>query len=306
MKILILNPNQIHRYNWGHQLFRNEIGRQHDVVFYGEGFPDFNKNWNVKDIISKKYKKTKPDLILTYGWRYSKDFDGLCEIDDIAKAHIIMDYVRPETLQKQDDMHRKNKYNMLFVITTPALELVRKRTPDFPIAMIPFSVDINIYKKIDMIKKDIVLASFTSRSDVYPNRPKIKKAIKELNIKVIEKRIIHNQLINAINKCKITVTANNIFSSLSMRYTETLACGGLLLCDKPMDMECLGFEDKKHLVVYNGIKDFKKKIKYYIDSRHDAERIKIEKTGMDFVRKNHSCEVRVKQMTSYLNEVLGI
>lgn len=44
MKILLLSPNQIYRYNWGHQLFRNEIGKHHEVIYYGEGYLNYNKN----------------------------------------------------------------------------------------------------------------------------------------------------------------------------------------------------------------------------------------------------------------------
>lgn len=305
MKILLLNPNQISRYNWGHQLFRNEIGRQHDVVYYGPGFPKFNKNFSVKEIIKNKYKKSSPDLIMTYGWRYSKDFQGMSEVD-IPKAHIIVDYARPHGIPKQDAFHRKNGYDLLFAVTQRAHNLLVNNTPEIPVRIIPFSVDINIYKKSNVPKQDIVLASFNSRKDVYPKRIQIRKALHEMNIRVAQKKVIHQGYINLINKCKISVTANNIFGSLSMKYTEVLACGGFLLADKPEDFEFAGFENNKHMVLYTTIKDFKKKVKYYMDPKHDTERQQIETAGMKFVRKNHSCAVRVKQMTNYIHEVLGI
>ena len=305
MKILFLSPNQIHRYNWGHQLFRNEIGRHHNTVYYGEGFPHYNPLWSVQDIIKKKYGNGFPDLVMTYGWRYSKDFNGMGDID-IPKAHIVVDYGRPQGIIRQDSFHRKNKYNLLFVITQNAHRLITKNTPEMPAHIIPFSVDTNIYKPLNIPKENVVLAAFNSRPDVYPNRTKIRRALKQLGIKVIQKRVIHNQLIKAINRCKISVTSNNIFASLSMRYTETLACGGFLLADKPEDLESVGFEDGKHLVLYTDIKDFKEKVKYYMNPKHDSERQKIEKTGMKIVRENHSCKKRVEQMTKIINEVLGI
>jgi spore maturation protein CgeB len=305
MRILLLNPNQIGRYNWGHQLFRNEIGKQHQVVYYGPGFPHFNSKWSVKDIIKKKYGNSNPDLIMTYGWRYSKDFNGMSEID-VPKVHIIVDYARPQGIPKQDKFHRDNGYNLLFAITQRAHDLLVKNTPEIPVRIIPFSVDTNIYKPSGVPKEDMVLAAFNARADVYPNRSRIRAALNKMNIKTIQKRVIHRNLINMINKCKISVTSNNIFNSLSMRYTEVLACGGFLLADKPDDLEMVGLEDKKHLVLYNNIKDFKKKVKYYMDPKHDTERQLIEKTGMQFVRKNHSCEIRVKQMTGFIREVIGI
>ena len=305
MKILLLSPNQIHRYNWGHQLFRNEIGNQHEVVYYGEGFPNFDSKLYVKEIIKKIYRKSKPDLIMTYGWRYSKDFNGMGDID-IPKAHIVVDYGRPQGIIRQNSFHRKNKYDLLFVISQNAHRLITKNTPEMPAHIIPFSVDTNIYKPLNIPKENVVLAAFNSRPDVYPNRTKIRRALKQLGIKTIQKRVIHNNLIKAINRCKITVTSNNIFASLSMRYTETLACGGFLLADKPEDLESVGLEDGKHLVLYKDIKDFSKKVKYYMNPKHDSERQKIEKAGMKFVRENHSCKKRVEQMTQIINKELGI
>jgi glycosyltransferase involved in cell wall biosynthesis len=301
MKILFLSPNQIHRYNWGHQLFRNEIGRQHDVIYYGEGFANFNKKLSVKEII--KQMKIIPDVIMTYGWRYSKDFKGLGEIK-IPKVHFTVDYGRKEGIKRQDDFFKQNKYDLNFAITQNALRLLRKNNPNLGSHILPFSVDINKYKKNNRKKEDIVLASFTDRADIYPNRKKIKRVIRQSKMRMIQKRIIHQALINTINRCKITVTSNNIFKSLSMRYTETLACGGFLLADEPEDLQLLGLENNKHLVIYNDLKDFEDKLKYYM--KKDTARNKIEKAGMEFVRNNHSCEVRVKQMTKIINNELNI
>jgi spore maturation protein CgeB len=89
-----------------------------------------------------------------------------------------------------------------------------------------------------------------------------------------------------------------------MKYTEYLACGGFLLADKPDEMKHLGYVNNKHFVIYDNMKDLRKKIIYYMS--HDAERNKIAKQGMNFVRKNHSCEVRVKEMTKIIKEVLNV
>ena len=303
MRILFLSPDQSNKYNRGHQLFRNEIGRQHKVVYYGAGYPHFNANWSVQDIIKKKYGNSFPDLVMTYGWRYSKDFQGLGALD-IPKAHIVVDYGRPSGIPKQNKFMRDNGYDILFSITRNANRLLNENIPEIPNFIIPFSVDTNIYKPIPMKKEDIVLAAFNARVDIYPNRGKIQRALKQMGVRTITKKIVHQRLINAINRCKITVTSNNIFRSLSMRYTETLACGGFLLADEPEDLDLVGLEDGKHLVIYNGIKDFKKKIRFYM--QNDSARDAICKQGMKFVRKNHSCEVRVQQMIDIIKRELGI
>ena len=244
-----------------------------------------------------------PDLIMTYGWRYSKDFKGLGAIN-VPKVHIVVDYARPHGLPKQDKFHRQNKYDILFVISQNAHRLITKNTPEIPAYIIPFSVDTNIYKPMKVVKQDMVLAAFNSRVDVYPNRNKIRRALNELGVKSVKKKIIHHSLITAINRCKISVTSNNLFASLSMRYTETLACGGFLLADRPEDLELVGLEDGKHLVIYNETKDFKKKVRFYM--QNDTAREAICRQGMNFVRKNHSCEVRVKQVIDFIKLRTGI
>ena len=54
MNFLILSPNQSKKYNWGHHLFRQEIGRQHNTIYYGEGFDRYNSELNVKQVINNK------------------------------------------------------------------------------------------------------------------------------------------------------------------------------------------------------------------------------------------------------------
>jgi len=303
VKFLILSPNQIKRYNWGHQLFRNEIGRQEQTIYWGEGFPNFNKTLKVKDVIDK-HCPWKPDIILTYGWRYSVDFKGLDRINDIAKVHITVDYGRPEGIPKQNNFFKKNKYDLVFAITQNAYRLLTKNKVCDKIEIIPFSVDTNVYKRLGMPVKDQVLAAFTARSDIYPNRGKVQKAIKQMGIPIITKRVVHQKLIRCINSSKITVTSNNVFRSLSMRYTETLACGGFLMADRPDDLEMVGLKDGEHLVIYKNIKDLKNKVKYYLE--HEVERKRIAKQGMKFVKNHHSCETRVREMVKIINEGLNL
>jgi hypothetical protein len=305
MRILLLSPNQIKRYNWGHQLFRNEIGQQNKVMYYGQGYPHFNKNWSVKDIIKKKYGKSFPDLIITYGWRYSKDFQGLGEIDNVPKVHITVDYGRPKGIPVQNKFFKRNKYDLVFGITTNAIRLLKQNKVCDKIEILPFSVDINKYKKSPHIKRENkILTAYSDRTDVYPHRKRARAELKKAGFRVLQNRIIHQALINAINRCKITVTSNNIFHSLSLRYTETLACGGFLLADRPEDLGLLGFEDGKHLVIYNDMKDLVEKARYYM--KNDTEREKIAKRGMNFVRENHSCKKRVEEMNKIIHRELGI
>lgn len=306
MKVLILAPNHSHKYNWGHFLFRQEIGRQHNVIYYGEGFPNYSPKLTVKQVLCKFYKKNKPDYILTHGWRYSIPFKGLGDITDIPKVHINVDYVREPGISQQNIFFAENKYDLVFAITKRALDLHIKNNVCDKVRILPFSVDTNVYKNLNLPKENRVLASYTDREDIYPNRKAARKVLEGAGIKVTKKKVIHQNLIININRCKITLTSNNIFGSLSMRYTETLSCGGFLLADKPEDLELVGLVNKKHLVIYKDLKDLVDKAKFYLDPKNEKQRSKIALQGMEFVRKNHSCEQRVKEMTKIIKDELGI
>ena len=90
MKILILGSNQIRRYNWGHELFKLEIARQHDARFYGDTYAHWAKDkLSIQDII--ELLDFEPDLIFTYMGKYCKWVKGLDKVR-IPKVHNVIDY----------------------------------------------------------------------------------------------------------------------------------------------------------------------------------------------------------------------
>jgi len=314
MRILLLNPNQIERYNWGHQLFKNEFAKHHNVVYYGRGFAGFDPELTVPQILRKLNKPF--DIISTYEIKHSASFKGLGEITDIPKVHIQIDYkphskilstkrLRGFSFHKNLDKYfRQNKYDLIFAFVTRIVEDLKANLKMEKVYLLPFCVDINKYKDLDL-KKDIdVMAVFTTHSVFHPNRTKIIQLVRKLGIKTFIEKVSQYEYIKAINRSKIFVNANSIWGSLTMKYSEVLACGTLFLTDKPRDFEREGFIDGKHLVLYENMEDLEDKIKYYLD--HDGEREQIAKQGMEFVRKNHSCAVRVKQFTEIVQRELNI
>ena len=307
MRILLLNPNQIGRYNWGHQLFRNEIGKHVDVLYYGPGYPNFNEKMEAGDIV-KEYGPF--DLLLTYGLRYSIPFEGIGQVK-IPKCHIVIDVFPPHPGGYKGGMYtkfkpfaEKNKYDLFLYRQRCQKEFLKDVGLSTPSEWLPFSVDTNIYKKTTFKKLYDVLTSSSQRSDVYPNRPKVNRLVKQLKLKAVTKKVIHHKYIDCINKTKICIISTNVFNSPNMKFTEFTSCGSFVLSDKPADMEELGFKDTEHLVLYKNMKDLQKKIKYYLTN--ERERELIAKQGMKFTRKNHSHTVRVKQMLEYINRRLGI
>lgn len=309
MRILFLNPNQIDRHNWGHQLFKNEFTKHHDVTYYGEGFAGFNPKLTVPQILKKLGKLF--DIILTYETKYSRFFEGLGEIINTPKVHIQIDYSAPIKNLKAfcfyeniDKYLNQNKYDLIFAFVNRTVEDLKTNLKMEKVYFLPFCVDINKYRNLDL-KKDIdVMAVFASSPIIYPTRKGILKLVRKLNIKSFTERVIQNNYIKVINRSKIFVHGNNRTGDLNMKYSEILACGTLFLTDKPRDFEKEGFVDGKHLVLYENLEDLENKIKYYLE--HDAEREQIAKQGMKFVRENHNCAVRVKQFTEIVRKEFNI
>jgi len=298
LKILLLNWNRRHRYNWGHELFREEIARQHDVIFYGKGYDcDYDPKLDIFDILSIY---GEPDIILVhYEHRNSKGpYEKLGAVTNIPKVHIAGDYFNKH--RSYDKALKNQKYDLVFTFTRYLMNEMRKNKAVSKIFTLPFCVDINIYQKLNIPKTIDVMTSCTVRNDKYPNRGLIKSLVEKMSIPCCTRRVYYEDYIKHINKSKIFVASMDVNCSLSQRFTETLACGTFLLSDKPGDFDYLGYQDRKHLVLYKDLSDLENKIHYFL--KHEEERESIAKTGMDFVRKHHSSEVRVKEFTKVMEE----
>jgi len=309
MRILLLNPNYISRRNWGHQLFKNEFGRQHDVTYYGSGYKGFKNNLNVSQILKRLNKPF--DIILIYESKYSRKFTGLGEIKSIPKVLIQIDYAigipnykgfaNTKTI---NSLIRENKPDLIFATSMSNVDAMKSSFDTNKIFFLPFSVDLNTYKNMNLKRTIDAMAVYSTRTNVYPNRRKVQVLIKKMGIKNFTKAVIHNEYVRKLNGSKIFVISNNINKRLSMKYTEAMACGAFVLADEPEDLDIQGFKRNEHLVLYKGLNDLKLKIQYYL--KNNEERNEIAKRGMKFVRKNHSCSTRVKQFTEVVKRELGV
>ena len=306
MRILLLSPNQIKRYNWGHQLFRNEISKQADVLYYGEGYKGFDINLTAPQIIDR-YGPF--DLLLTYGFRYTLPFKDVGNVK-IKKAQIVIDLFPSHpggykgVMYEYKEFIERNKYDIFLHRQRCQVEYLRQLGSTALCEWLPFSVDIEMYRNLNLDKKYDVLTSSTTRVDVYPNRLKVNELINKLKLNSVTKRVVHEKYVRCINESKICIISTNIFNSPNMKFTEFTSCGTFVLADKPADMKELGFKDGEHLILYKNMKDLNRKINYYLE--HEDEREQIAKQGMKFTRNNHNNTVRVNQMIEVINRELGI
>lgn len=309
MKILLLNPNYISRPNWGHQLFKNEFAKHHDVTYYGLGYPGYNKTLNVKGILKRLKKKF--DIIFTYESKYSKCFKGLRQVTDIPKVLFQIDYAINLPNFKQhantkniDRLIKESNPDLIFCSAQSNVDALKESLGLEKVFMLPFSVDIQKYKNTNLERTIDAMAVYSSQKDIYPNRGKVQNILKRMNIKSFTKRVIHGQYIGMLNQSKIFVIHTNINKRLAMKFTEAMACGTMVLTDEPEDFTLQGFKKDHHLVLYDGLDDMKDKLLYYL--KNDEERKLIATRGMNFVRKNHSCAKRIRQFTKIVEREFGI
>lgn len=309
MKILLLNPNTSARPNWGHQLFKNEFKKYHDVTYYGPGYPGYKKTLSVKGIL--KRLKTNFDIIFTYESKYSKCFNGLGEVTDIPKVLFQIDYAINLPNYKQhantkniNKLIRVNKPDLIFCSAQSNVDAMKSSFGMKKIFLLPFSVDTINYKNLGLSRSIDAMAVYSAQSYVYPNRQKVQRILKGMDLTSFTTRAIHQRYIQKLNESKIFVISTNINKRLAMKFTEAMACGAMVLSDEPEDLEIQGFKRDHHLVLYDDLKDMQNKLLYYLEN--DSERKLIATQGMKFVRKNHSCAKRVRRFTKIVKREFGI
>ena len=144
------------------------------------------------------------------------------------------------------------------------------------------------------------MASFSNRKDVYPLRRTIQKMLRGMPITEYTKRVTNNKYIYKLNNSKIFVNSGSVYKRLTMKFSEVLACGTLLITEEAEDMKDAGFKNGKHLVIFKDLNDLKIKINYYL--KHEKERKAIAMRGMKFINLYHSNRVRVKQFIDKIQE----
>lgn len=297
MKILILSRNQLYKRNWGRELFKQDISKFNDCIYYGKGYDNDKKIRFIPDII--KTINTKPDIIYSFIFTYANDFTGYNFITDIPKIHYEVDYVYPKNLYsgsilQQNPFYYYSKFDLIFAVTKRMVCDMKGNNISKKIYWLPFSVSTEKYKKLNVEKEYDIMSTFLIKDELYPNRSKLHEFIKNLNYKTFIDKVIHDEYIDKINKSKIFITSNNVYNSLNMKYTEVMSCGTLLMANEPEDLKDVGFENEKHLIIYKDFVDLKNKIDYFL--KNDKEREEIALNGMKLVHEKHSNNSRIKEM----------
>lgn len=161
MNILFLSKN-MSRYAGAfyQQDVMDEIARQHNVFFYGPGFPQYDENHTLQAIL--KMPATKPDIIIV-GHTWLSDTPGATQITlspsvDLSGTKIpkiILLNKEYVNLDKKLAYIKEQKFNLVFTHHHDA-ERYRKATGT-PTHFLPFAVNMRRFVYSPAIPKDIDL-----------------------------------------------------------------------------------------------------------------------------------------------------
>jgi glycosyltransferase involved in cell wall biosynthesis len=303
MKIIMFSPNQRTRWNRAHQLFRDEIGEHHEVIYIGPGFEGCKQEgpYNAENYV----KKYRPDCVMTYGPKYTFQFHNLAAVK-VPKIHFAIDLFGPipgtrfqGTIGMYKTIMARDKYDIFFTLST-RVEKYLKYLKNEKVHFLPFGFPQGIMDNYGLKRSTDVMTSMSVVDGVYPNRSKIIKATNELKIVHHEKRVFGDTFTDALNRCKIGVNSVPYWPSFNLKYLEVMACGALLFTDHAPDSVRAGLKPGRHFVEYEGVDDYKENVLYYLEN--DFEREKIAEAGYKETHKKHTNAKRVKEMTKVLEK----
>jgi len=263
------------------ELFKEELSRHHEVLCWGEGY-SYNFDWKKTKISDAVNIFGQPDIVITHDLgRYYKV--GILDLSAV-KMHIVGDFyygMGKQQLKRHVSTFKSNGYDCLLATNLSAYNLLKDNFPDDKCFFWPFSVDVNFFRNYYMDRKIDVFFAGASRISLYgEDRKLILKMLEDMysdGINTVFEKRVFGRYVDILNSSKVCIHNNSKYKFTTKRFLEIMACGSLLLTDKCEEYDALGFEDGKHIVVYNDLDDLRDKIHYYL--ANDIERKRIANNG---------------------------
>lgn len=302
MKILFLGNRRKHRgsgpgYNGDMNItfMKEELARQHDVLFWGWGY---QYNWKLDTTIYDIFDLYgKPDVIITL---CVTDFNlmGLQHVKDILKVHIVGDYypgMSNKEKARHDYLYESLGYDLLLSPNIVMQRFIEKEWPYKKSILWPWSVNINYFRDWGL-NRDIDCCFMGAKPErVYGGgRKRLVSILKELPGNNWTTGVFFEDYVEKLNRSKIFVTNNSTLRYWSKKVLEAMACGCLLLTDWYEDYEIFGFVDKEHLVVYGDLFRLRQLIPYYLNNREGME--SIAAAGQRYTQSHFNTEVMIEKL----------
>ena len=281
----------------------------------------FLQNWELNRLNKKLISlalRYKPDYCLVSGG-YRILPDTIKKMRDLGIKTVLWTVDIP--LNFQPIVNAAPYYDFVFYGGTEAQELLIKAGAK-NVHWLPFACEPELHRNIHVTseEKENFGSDVAFVGSFYPNRRQILEKICDLKIKIWgpgwDKLPPTSPLKKSVKDTKLKPEEwRKIFSSskiiLAIHYQdgktlcyqaspkiyEALACKCFLLVDNQKDVRSL-FEDGRHLVIFNDIKNLREKILYYLN--HQEERKKIAEGGFREVLQKHTYLHRIKKIFSIM------
>lgn len=202
-----------------------------------------------------------------------------------------------------------NKFDVLFCRYKREFFKYQKEYADkfADVKWLPHSVNTDMFKDYNLEKKYDVTMTGYHFPPIYYYRDMIfdviedKEYFTELKHKGYNKRnggIYGDDYAKFLNQSKISITCGMIYNRPVMKFFEIPATRTLLMSNYFPELNELGFKDGENMIAIRDIEKVDKQIRDVLND--DDMRKEITDNGYDFIRKNHSGEVRAKQFIEQL------
>jgi len=303
MRLLVLSPNHISKWNFGHQLFRNELYKHADVVYHGAGFVH-NSDTDIEKIIDE----IGPfDAVISWSNKYCGHYESTRNLK-IPVVVVIPDYF-PHAIKVENAFINKHHPDLVIVRSTLSVKLFKENQKK---GLIPENISVkvlhygycpSIFKPRNFSRDIDICASMHETSWAYKNRPTIKEACKSLNgYYVFTDNVYRFDYAETLSRSKIFVNSVSKDHVISPRYTEVMASGCMLMTDWSHDDSDFGLKHGENCIIYDGVDDMKSKVDYFL--RHHKKRNRIAVAGYRYVAGNYRNSIQVKKVLNFITELL--
>jgi len=210
MKILLLGWNRRKMINWNYELFREELARQEDVIFWGSGYKGYEPELNVSEVLKRN---PGVDFILVhFEHRDNRLTQGLENVKDILKIHICGDYYeyKQKVIQSYNAHFQKINYDIIFIRDNLGRESLKKHNIQGKHYTQLLYADTNKYKKLNIEKTIDVMATLRSHVSAHPGRKDLGRRIAKMDVISFLEVTWFHEYIKKINQSKIFATSNTL------------------------------------------------------------------------------------------------
>ncbi len=315
--------HKVFRFEPGYKYkFNNAFNRKFNNIkmsLYNDFFSKINyiKKQNSKPLL-KIIVTEKIDLTIVL-----HDFllpEEVSIIKEKTKSPIVLWF--PDALSNfKKSMFLIAKYDFLFFVDKYIVEELKNdlklNTYFLPQACYP-----KYHNKVELTVKDLekFACDIANAGNMYPSRIALYKQLQKYDLKmwgsppavwakdnslhkIMQNQVVHNhEKSKAFNAAKIVL--NNlhpaVINGVNKRTFEIDGCGGFQITKYRPIVESL-FENDKEIVTYSKFDELIEKIDYYLN--HENERKIIAEAGMKRAHKDHTYEVRLKEMLKLIFKV---